>query len=78
LSDSDCVRCGKRWPGDGHPDALDWEALVDGDGEVIGQICEDCITPDERQAIDHEDMELLDHIEGGRLIAEALGEEYNP
>jgi hypothetical protein len=47
-----CARCLKLLPeGD-----TDWEVLTDADGEVVGVICEDCITPEEQQATDEDEM----------------------
>jgi hypothetical protein len=43
---------------------IDWEVLVDADGEVLGVICEDCITPEEQQATDAADMALDAEISG--------------
>jgi hypothetical protein len=63
--ESHCARC--RRP---NPDAEDggmpdyWEVLVDGDGEVVGVICEDCITPEEQQATDEDMFELADEVSG--------------
>lgn len=58
---SHCARCLRP-----NPDPMDgslptdWEALVDEDGEVVGVICEDCITPDEQQAMDEAMFEVAD------------------
>jgi hypothetical protein len=31
-------------------------AVIDGGGEVVKAVCGNCVTPEERQAIDEEDM----------------------
>jgi hypothetical protein len=57
--ESHCARCLRP-----NPDLRDgsvptsWEPLVTG-GECVGVICEDCITPEERQAMDEVDMYLM-------------------
>jgi hypothetical protein len=58
-----CTRCGRPNPeraDGGLPN--DWEVLTDADGKVLGVICEDCVTPEEQQAMDEADMELMDEI----------------
>lgn len=49
-----CIRCGQTADLDSD-DHLEWESLSSGN-----PICGDCITTEERQAIDEEDMELSD------------------
>jgi hypothetical protein len=55
-----CYRCSRP-----NPEAIDgglpdeWEVVTDGGGEVVGVICEECITPAEQQAMDEADMELI-------------------
>ena len=41
----------------GYPPS-DWEALTDADGEVLGIICERCVTPAEQAAMDDDMMAL--------------------
>jgi hypothetical protein len=53
MIDENCCRCQKPIDESGLPTS---EALTNEDGEVIGVICEDCITPEEQQTIDEEDM----------------------
>jgi uncharacterized metal-binding protein YceD (DUF177 family) len=63
--DAYCARCLRPNPDPedgGLP--IDWEVLVDADGEVLGVICEDCITPEEQQATDAADMALDAEISG--------------
>lgn len=58
-----CTRCGRP-----NPESADgglpneWEALTDADGKVLGVICEDCVTPEEQQALDDDAMALLDEL----------------
>jgi hypothetical protein len=64
--ESHCARCLRQAPdlkNDRNLDALEWEPLVNADGDVLGVICPDCITPEEQQAMDEDDMALLDVID---------------
>jgi hypothetical protein len=45
----------------------DWEVLTDDDGEVVGVVCEQCITPEEQQAMDVEMMALEGFAAGKRV-----------
>jgi hypothetical protein len=64
--ESHCARCLKPVP-DMHSRefVLCWEAVVDADGNAVGLVCEDCISPEERQALAESEMEL-----DARLAAE--------
>ena len=53
-----CIHCQRPAPAEDDPDFLHWEVLDDSD-----MVCPDCETPEEKQAIDDEDMRLAD----GRL-----------
>jgi hypothetical protein len=65
IDESHCARCLRvpgpqdvgYQPGDDTPPA-DWEVLTDSDGEVIGVVCPECLTPAERQALDEDAMDL--------------------
>ena len=50
-----CARCQRPAPAEDDPDFLHWEVLDDTD-----MVCPDCETPEEKQAIDEEDMRLAD------------------
>jgi hypothetical protein len=50
-----CVRCQRTAPAE---DFLHWEVLDDSD-----MVCPDCETPEEKQAIDREDMRLADQLD---------------
>jgi hypothetical protein len=52
--ESQCLRCHRPNPDPEPP--TDWEAITDADGRVLGVICEDCITPEEQQAMDEQMM----------------------
>jgi hypothetical protein len=57
---SHCARCLRANPdpdpvGDSLP--WDWEYL-NADGEPVGVVCPDCITPEEQQAMDNDMWEL--------------------
>jgi hypothetical protein len=54
------MRCHRPAPDedDRSIEALEWTPLADADGEVLGVICGDCITPEEQQSMDELDMEL--------------------
>ena len=53
-----CVRCQRPAPAEDDPDFLHWEVLDDSD-----MVCPDCETPEEKQAIDEEDMRLADELD---------------
>jgi hypothetical protein len=57
--ESHCVRCLRSAPDedDRSIDALEWEVLTDDEGEVVGVLCPECVTPEERQAADETFME---------------------
>jgi hypothetical protein len=54
-----CARCLKAAPPerDRSIEWLEWEVLDDGT-----VVCPDCLTPEEKQAIDESDMDLMDHL----------------
>ncbi len=58
--ESHCIRCLRPAPDedDRSIEALEWEALTDDGGQVVGVLCPECITPEEQQAMDEEEMEL--------------------
>ena len=53
-----CVRCQRPAPAEDDPDFLHWEVLDDSD-----MVCPDRETPEEKQAIDEEDMRLADELD---------------
>src|SRR6188472_4511061 len=53
-----CVRCQRPAPAEDDPDFLHWEVLDD-----VGMVCPECETPQEKQAIDEEDMRLADEVD---------------
>ena len=53
-----CVRCQRPAPAKDDPDFLHWEVLDDSD-----MVCPACETPEEKQAIDEEDMRLADEVD---------------
>jgi hypothetical protein len=44
---SACARCGRTNPEGVNQIPLEWEAMVDAEGEVMGLVCDGCITPDD-------------------------------
>jgi hypothetical protein len=50
-----CVRCQRPAPAEDDPDFLHWEVLDD-----VDMVCPECETPQEKRAIDEEDMRLAD------------------
>jgi hypothetical protein len=80
IDESHCARClrvpGPKdfdyQPGDDTP-PVSWEVLSGSDGEVIGVMCPDCITPEEQQAIDEDAMDTMNLITPEDLMD--LGEE---
>ena len=70
-----CVRCGKNID---HGDN-EWEAFTLPDGDVV-VVCDDCITPEEQQAIDESDMQLgweviRDQLESGEITGDTIADE---
>jgi hypothetical protein len=63
MSDT-CVRCQRPNPDPDGP-GEDWEVLIS-NGEDVGDICPDCIRPDEQEAIDADWMALQDELGGRR------------
>ena len=57
--ESHCARCLRPAP---DPLPTEWEAFPADDGQVL-VICEDCVTDEERQAMDEEIMSLSDPVE---------------
>ena len=53
-----CAHCQRPAPAEDDPDFLHWEVLDDTD-----MVCPDCETPEEKQAIDEEDMRLADQLD---------------
>jgi hypothetical protein len=53
-----CVRCQRPAPAEDDPDFLHWEVLDD-----VDMVCPECETPEEKQAIDEEDMRLADEVD---------------
>lgn len=51
-----CARCARPSPSQTSAEFKDWEALGDG-GAVV---CPDCITAEEQQAVDEDDMDTAD------------------
>lgn len=63
-----CARCQRpnpEAPEGGLPN--EWEVLEDDRGEVIGVICEGCITGEQQQAIDESIFETMEDAERLRL-----------
>jgi hypothetical protein len=42
----------------------EWEVVADADGIPVAIVCEDCITPEEQQAMDDADMGFIEEVEG--------------
>jgi hypothetical protein len=59
--ESHCARCLRPNPDADEGMPNDWEVLVEAVG--VSVICEDCITPEEQQAMDEADMALLDELD---------------
>lgn len=61
-----CARCQRPAPDEDDQSlvALEWETLVNSDGDVTGVVCPDCITPEEQQATDEADMAIHDQVAG--------------
>ena len=53
-----CVRCQRPAPAVDDPDFLHWEVLDD-----VDMVCLECETPQEKQAIDEEEMRLADEVD---------------
>ncbi len=53
-----CVRCGRPARAEDDPDLLHWEVLDD-----VDMVCPECESPEEKQAIDAEDMRLADGVD---------------
>jgi len=53
-----CVRCQRPAPPEDDPDFLHWEVLDD-----VDMVCPECETPEEKRAIDEEDIRLADEVD---------------
>jgi hypothetical protein len=53
-----CVRCQRPAPAEDDPDFLHWEVLDD-----VDMVCPECETPEEKQAVDEEDVRLADEVD---------------
>ena len=53
-----CVPCQRPAPAEDDPDFLRWEVLDD-----VDMVCLECETPQEKQAIDEEEMRLADEVD---------------
>jgi hypothetical protein len=75
--ESHCARCLLPNP-DGEEGSvpIDWEVVTNSDGECVGVICEDCITPAKQQAMDELDMDMLRIPWGSESYASTLGDEW--
>lgn len=56
-----CCRCGKSVP-DGDSLPIEWEVEEDQNGNVVGVICDGCITGSEQQAMDEDVMESAEFL----------------
>ena len=48
MTDDDCAFCLRCGQTISEADDLEWEVLLDEDGNDLGCVCADCITPDDR------------------------------
>jgi glycine/D-amino acid oxidase-like deaminating enzyme len=62
---SACWRCHRPAPPLDEPAALYWELIPGDDGEVVGVICEGCLTLRERRAIRAEEARVLRRLKRG-------------
>lgn len=62
LLESHCARCLCLNPAGEDDFPNDWNVLTV-DGECVGLICEDCITPGEQQAMDEDDAAMTAQLE---------------
>ena len=53
-----CVPCQRPAPAEDDPDFLHWEVLDD-----VDMVCPECETPEEKRAIDEEDIRLADEVD---------------